>query len=216
MSKLYTEFLDDNRLNIWKRLFAYKDIGILAGGTALAMQINHRISYDFDIFCKKRVPKTLLENFVMDFSTYSVKPMVDNFDELTIEVSDIKVTFLYYPFSKIHSEIVVPTGFGLNVHHINDISADKAYAIGRRGAWRDYFDIYSILKHGGMSLDNIVSLAEKKYKNVFSSKIFLSQLVYFDDINDLSIDFGSNQIVVANETVKAYLKTEVDLYLSSL
>ena len=55
MSKLYTEIFDKERLAVWKKLAILRDIGALAGGTGLALQLKHRISYDFDIFCEKSV-----------------------------------------------------------------------------------------------------------------------------------------------------------------
>jgi hypothetical protein len=33
----------------------------LAGGTALALQISHRVSVDFDLFCDHAISRTLLE-----------------------------------------------------------------------------------------------------------------------------------------------------------
>jgi len=52
---LHLEIFDENRLAVFKKLKKYKRFGFLAGGTALALQIGHRISYDFDIFCKKQI-----------------------------------------------------------------------------------------------------------------------------------------------------------------
>ena len=40
---------------IFEKLVKFKKPGYLAGGTALALQLGHRVSYDFDIFCGKEV-----------------------------------------------------------------------------------------------------------------------------------------------------------------
>lgn len=53
MSKIYLEILDKERIKIFQKMGDFKRIGYLAGGTALALQIKHRKSFDFDIFTLK-------------------------------------------------------------------------------------------------------------------------------------------------------------------
>ena len=50
MSEIHLELFDTNRQNVFVQLSEFKTFGYLAGGTALALQINHRKSFDFDIF----------------------------------------------------------------------------------------------------------------------------------------------------------------------
>jgi predicted nucleotidyltransferase component of viral defense system len=45
--------LDSSRSSILDKLSKFKDEFYLAGGTALALQIGHRISVDFDFFTTK-------------------------------------------------------------------------------------------------------------------------------------------------------------------
>ena len=59
MSKIYLEIFDKPRLNVFEKLRAFKSDGYLAGGTALALQIKHRISYDFDVFISHSIDNTL-------------------------------------------------------------------------------------------------------------------------------------------------------------
>jgi len=56
---LHYEALDAERNKVWRKLAEFKQAGYLAGGTALALQIGHRISYDFDVFCPKPVTALL-------------------------------------------------------------------------------------------------------------------------------------------------------------
>ena len=53
MENLHLEILDNKRQLIFHQLLNFKSLGYLAGGTALALQAGHRVSYDFDIFCRK-------------------------------------------------------------------------------------------------------------------------------------------------------------------
>jgi hypothetical protein len=47
---MHTEALTKEGLQLFPSLAAFDDF-YLAGGTALALQIGHRLSVDFDLFC---------------------------------------------------------------------------------------------------------------------------------------------------------------------
>ena len=97
---------------------------------------------------------------------------------------------------------------------VQEIAVQKAYTIGRRGEYRDYFDLYTILQENVMTLNTIIKTAEDKYGNIFNSKLFLEQLVYFDDLLTLEIiPFDSAELPHPQE-VKAYFEKAVKSYLS--
>jgi hypothetical protein len=58
----------------------------------------------------------------------------------------------------------------------------KAYALGRRSKWKDYVDLYFILKNY-YSFDQISKRASEIFDQLFSEKLFRAQLSYFDDID---------------------------------
>lgn len=72
---------------------------------------------------------------------------------------------------------------------IKEIAATKAYTIGRRGSYKDYVDLYFVLKDQHASLKEIIEIAEKKYGADFNGRLFLEQLVYLEDIQDTEILF---------------------------
>jgi len=69
-----------------------------------------------------------------------------------------------------------------DIFDIRDLATAKAYAIGKRGVWRDYFDVYFLLKSGELDLKRLLKMSKKRYGSLFSEKLFLEQLCYFDDI----------------------------------
>lgn len=73
---------------------------------------------------------------------------------------------------------------GLTLFSVKDIAIKKAYTIGRGGEYRDYFDLYAILKEKYIGLAEVISTAKKIYGSVFEEKLFLQQLVYLDDLLD--------------------------------
>jgi hypothetical protein len=58
----------------------------------------------------------------------------------------------------------------------------KSFALGRRSKWKDYVDLYFILKDY-YSVKQIVEVSENIYGQLFSEKLFRAQLSYFDDID---------------------------------
>jgi len=62
------------------------------------------------------------------------------------------------------------------------LAAMKAFALGRRAKWKDYFDLYFILKdHFGFY--QICDKADELFKGHFSGKLFREQLSYHKDID---------------------------------
>ncbi len=60
MSKLFLDTLDPSRKAVFAKLNKFSRLGVLGGGTAIALQINHRRSFDFDIFLKAPIKPQLL------------------------------------------------------------------------------------------------------------------------------------------------------------
>jgi len=91
------------------------------------------------------------------------------------------------------------------IFDIRDLATAKAYAIGRRGVWRDYFDVYFLLKSRKVGLEDLLKMSKKRYGSLFSKKLFLEQLCYFDDINDFSIEYDGGQEKFDKEDIKKCL-----------
>ncbi len=203
MSKLPLDILDDRRREVWRQLGGLPKGGMLAGGTALALQIGHRRSYDFDVFYQKPIQKRWLLSLKKLFGNDLSRTVTDAVpDELTIIVSpDIKLTLLHFPFAPLHRSVV---GGTLPMLDKRDVASAKAYAIGRRGAWRDYVDMYFLLRDH-LDIASVVREAKKRFNGAFSEKLFLEQLQYFDDIKDFSLEFIGKPI--KKETIQKALST---------
>lgn len=158
----------------------------LAGGTALALQIGHRISVDFDLFSEKNINRSLFNKVKIIFAGKKVIPSVNNPDELTVFINGVKTTFLSYPFP-------VESGFAhynsVKLLNPKEIAATKAYTIGRRGSLKDYIDLYFIISGKIATLDEIIKMANEKFGEEFNDRLFLEQLVYFKDIEEANIQF---------------------------
>lgn len=115
---------------------------VLAGGTALALQIGHRVSADFDFFSEKQFSTDVLYR---ELQKAGLKPIIQQETEgtLTAMVNEVKVSLFHYPYpfldKKVHWK-------GIEIAGIIDIAAMKVMAITQRGAKRDFVDLYFILK----------------------------------------------------------------------
>ena len=58
----------------------------------------------------------------------------------------------------------------------------KAYALGRRSKWKDYVDLYFLLKNH-FTLAEISDCANDLFGDLYSEKMFRAQLCYFEDID---------------------------------
>ena len=193
--------------NKGKRIFNFlaKFSGfVLGGGTALALQIGHRISIDFDFCTFEDIEKGLLVKAKRVFAEYSIAPLIDNKDELTFLVNNVKVTFLKYPFKQIYKSERLE---GLESFSVKEIALMKAYAVGRRGSYKDYVDLYFILKGRHSSLGEIIEKCPQKFGEAFNSRLFLEQLIYLDDVENIDIMFLKEG--VTKEEVRKFLEDEV-------
>ncbi|GFP22649.1 hypothetical protein HKBW3S44_00587 [Candidatus Hakubella thermalkaliphila] len=204
------QLLDPKRKEIFQKLSAFGKVAVLGGGTALALQLGHRKSYDFDLLTERPISSKVKQQVLATFGKKKIQILNDTSGELTFFTHDqVKITFLHFPFPPLHSLI---TTLPLPLFDIKDLASHKAYLLGRRPAYRDYVDIYFLLQYG-FSLKQIIKEAQRRFEGGFSEKLFLQQLTYFDDLDDFEIEFiGEKQ--PSPPEVKRFLEKEVRNYLS--
>lgn len=184
MSLIHQELLDKDRREVFEALVVFKDGAVLGGGTALSLQIAHRLSYDFDLFLSREITKRDLRMIEDAVNIGSVD--LNTPDQLNIATkSGVRITLLHYPYASLFP--VVRTG-SLNLLSAKDIALDKAFTIGRRAVWRDYVDMYFLLNNH-IDLLEVLESAQSKFGVIFNPKLFLEQLCYFDDLEPVPISF---------------------------
>lgn len=98
---------------------------------------------------------------------------------MNLIVNDVKVTFFQYPFPVQPTE-KYETYFRLP--SLLQLAAMKAYALGRRSKWKDYVDLYFLLKEH-FSIEEISKCATGLFGDLYSEKMFRAQLCYFEDVD---------------------------------
>jgi hypothetical protein len=91
----------------------------------------------------------------------------------------VKITFFSFPYNvPINSEL---KGI-IKMPDLLTLAAMKAFALGRRAKYKDYVDLYFIIKFH-YSVKEISEKATSIFKEQFIEKQFIAQLGYFKSIN---------------------------------
>jgi len=176
-----------------------KDFG-LVGGTAIALHIGHRRSIDFDLFTKKEFDNFGVRQNIAKFAKID-RVIADQKNQYTVIVNGVRLTFLCYPYP-----ISFLKSFE-NVMKIPDLltlSAMKAHTIGRRVKWKDYIDLYFIMKDY-YNLEEIVHRTKKIFSSEFNEKLFRVQLAYFKDIDYTEKIIYMKGFETENNVIKNFL-----------
>ena len=144
----------------------------LAGGTALALQIGHRLSVDLGWFTPD-FPK--MESLIRELG--EIKVIGQDKNSLDCVIDGVKVSFLEYKYKLLEDFSVYETA---KLASVKDILAMKMSEVMSRGSKKDFVDIYECLdKH---SLTKQIGYFRKKFKGVDYSTIHLKKsLIYFAD-----------------------------------
>lgn len=175
---LYPQILSKNQQEALTKLDVLSKGYYLAGGTALALQLGHRTSLDFDLyninhFNNEGLIKKLKSTFSTSFKTNENQPK----DTLFAEIMGIKISVFYYPYPLIDNLVEFPP---IKLASIEDISAMKVAAIVQRGKQRDFIDLYYLINRIG--INKILESAYQKYPWYREmDEIVFTSLTYFDD-----------------------------------
>jgi len=145
----------------------------LVGGTAMALQIGHRISVDLDLFGNRVVDTD--DFFELIHSLGKVRLMTKSRNILVLDVDGIKVDFVHYRYDWLKPPVISGQ---IRLASLHDIGAMKLAAITGRGRKRDFIDLYFLLKQ--FSLRDLLKCYHDKYPDG-SEFLVLRSLAYFAD-----------------------------------
>lgn len=172
----------------------------LVGGTAIALYLGHRQSIDFDLFTDTTFDPLRIRNKIM--KQYSITHTFSQGEgELTVLVKNVKITFFHYPFP-------IKRNISLNniikLPDLVTLGAMKAFAVGQRAKWKDYVDLYFILKQ--TSLSDLIGVTNTIFKDQFNEKLFRAQLSYFEDIDYTEQVIYMKEFEKPDAEIKKYLE----------
>lgn len=147
----------------------------LAGGTALALQLGHRISVDLDFFTGQEFNEAKISAELASLLAF----VQDGTAKWTVwgKIGKTKFSMFYYKYPLLKKTIPFE---GIQLASLADIAAMKIHAIEQRGTRRDFIDVYFLSK--SFTLENMLSFYQKKYA-VSEDHLYslFRSLDYFED-----------------------------------
>lgn len=207
MSKIFYEILNKDQKRIFPQLKFLTNQGFyLAGGTALALQLKHRTSLDFDFYTRNHFSSKELLSALKKAFPEKIEEISSAEDTLFVRIDKVSSSFFWYKYRLI-SPLVKTSGPSLA--SLGDIAAMKLIALTTRARIRDYIDIFFLIKELG--LPKMFAAARKKYP-LFNPYIVRRALTFFNDIEQ---DEGRIEILDKNfswEKAKEKIFAEVKKY----
>ena len=202
---MHKEILTPEQVQLLPLVKEFKKDFYLVGGTAIAFQLGHRRSIDFDLFTEEIFKNNKIKAKIKR-NGYKIDRIVrDEEGQLTLIINKVYFTFYNYLYKVEH-----PSEFG-NIIMMPDLltlGAMKGFALGQRAKWKDYIDLYFIFQK--YSYQKVATKANKLFNDEFNEKLLKEQLSYFDDINYRETVEFLPGFEVSESKVKKYL-TEVSL-----
>ena len=178
----HLEILPPAQQQLWPELRPAADLGfILYGGTAIALQLGHRQSIDFDFFSNIKLDKNLLRNTFPFFKTALL--LQDREESLTVSVpfldaTTVKISFLgNLSFGRVGEPHLTHDSV-MQVASLEDLMATKLKVLFQRVESKDYLDIAAMI-HEGVSLAHGLSAASTMFGSSFQASECLKALTYF-------------------------------------
>ena len=169
-----------------KQISVLKSLGVqmsargfyLAGGTALAIHLSHRISVDLDWFTSTSFEDGMILAQSLRNSNIALEIEQVSPGTLHGSVNGVRVTFLQYQYPLLKpiehwNEMSCPLA------SLEDLACMKLSAVAQRGARKDFCDIYALGKNA-FSLSQMLGFYQKKF-SIRDIGSVLYGLVYFDD-----------------------------------
>ena len=197
-------------MSLLPKLAPWKKDGLyLAGGTALALQLGHRTSLDFDFYSEHDFePLRQIEK--LDLPPGKIKLTTQTRGTLLGLAGGVQISAFYYPYQLLKPPQDTPF---LALASLQDIAAMKVLAIAQRGKRRDFVDLYFLCRE--FSLSEILKFAARKYPS-FDIYTGLRGLLFFDDADQEKPRLGVRpKKQAAWETVKQFFLKSAQIHLKS-
>jgi predicted nucleotidyltransferase component of viral defense system len=193
----------------------FLDNFVLVGGSALALRIGHRESEDLDFFSYTDWFNTETISEIRDLLNKSTSSLgIAHDDQFDIKLNGVKVTFV--PTGK-YSEwrFLKPTSQDnkvgrIYVATIEQIAGMKAYTITRRAKFRDYYDLYVLVKDY-MTLDELFQHAKALLLGI-TWQVFCNALTYIETIQEEHINHLKPKFKVTLTEIKEFFENEIAKY----
>lgn len=177
----------------------------LAGGTAVALHLGHRISRDLDFFTPERFQE---DRVIADLEELGL--VTEERHEQTVlgMIEGVHFSYFLLPYPLIEEPSLYQ---GIRIAGLQDCAVMKFEAIGRRGAQRDFIDLFTILQDRKITLFALLDLHKKKYGDRHNTRMHnFHSLTYFAEAEAAQDRPLELLQPIDWEEVKAFFRREVE------
>jgi hypothetical protein len=183
------DILPEAQKELWLKLSPCKDLGfVLYGGTAIALQLGHRFSVDFDFFSHLPLDEKKENELLTALPFLKDSEMIQSMSNTRSYMTGTNVKFSFFGnicLGRIGEPLTTNDGV-LQLASLDDLMAMKLATILKRVESRDYKDIAAMLRNGA-SLEKGLAGAAALYGKQFSPSESLKAMTYFQggDLDNL-------------------------------
>ena len=188
---------------------------VLVGGTALALQLHARQSEDLDFMRWKQGSKDRLEigwpNIKKELCTIGTIESEDilGFDHVVFVVNGVRLSFYAAPRKQLSTMQPITFRNNLRIADVHTIGALKMEVMLRRAKFRDYYDLYSILK-SGIDIQDLIPLALEHSDHKLKQKNLLAMITNGEFFSkDSQFDKLSPVYDVTPTDIQEYIKAQL-------
>lgn len=176
----------------------------LAGGTALALQLKHRYSFDFNFFTPKLPKYAIWEQEMRSLGEF--QPLQTHNQGHIGYVNQVQISLTTYK----HKLLTGTLNFhSIRILQLEDLAAMKLFALLDRRRRRDIYDLYFLAQR--FDLTEMLIFFEYKYSGVeISEPVILKRLNELDSIPDEPVNLIQ---AVSWDEVKNFWQKEVKRYV---
>ena len=176
---LQTGTVEEGTLGLLKKLQAEPLLATtrLVGGTALSLQIGHRVSEDLDLFSTESLDGSRIQSLLIE--KYGFIPTVIEDGTLLGFACGVKIDIIYHPFPWLEDAVVEN---GICIASIADIAAMKMHAVINSGKRpKDFVDLAFLSMH--YSYNDLKRMLLKRYP-AYDPIMADKAVIYFGDIDE--------------------------------
>ncbi len=183
----------------------------LAGGTALALRLGHRVSLDLDLFSAKNSlgaeQRQTLFDALKTSGPLNIKEAKDGTCHLNL--GGTAVSLFHYDYATLCRP---QSWLGLDIASLEEIAAMKLSAVLGRGSKKDFIDLYEICQQLG--LNRVMATAGRKFPLHTDFPLQAARaLLYFDDAEKEPMP--RMLAAISWEDVKSYFEGMIPKYVKN-
>lgn len=219
---LSKKVLNSEQLRLKQLLEYFSTISFLWWWTAIALQLWHRKSIDFDFFTNTELfnyfefEKIILSYWLKIDDEYREKYRWIEWikqDEIHVKINWVNFSIFnfYRTLYKDQKINIIWNTYILNwlkTASLEELACMKLYAMITRNKWKDAVDLYFILKTWKYSLKNLLNISKKYFEWIFREDIVIETILAWDWDNSEKVEYIIKDHPTDNEIID-FLKKEV-------